>query len=751
MKQPVLDPYWRWAQLTKYRYMHGKNGEIRMLLAPRSGRIRMGLEGLKVCPAAKGRWVSARLKKPTPKQLSGLLKLADFVLAQPGMKPVGATNEDPPPVNGEKEEPRVLGKAVVVGVIDGRCGFANRAFCKSDTESHVDHFWDQGGAPVSPWKSPAEFDYGRVLDRATLNRQLNKHASAEAVSRQGDRAGAERALYRELGHRLPDDADWSHGTHVLDTVLKACLVDGAKDNQIGADGPGVIYVQLPDKALRDTSARWAASYVLDAIHYILARAGDAHVVVNLSLGSFAGPHDGSSPLERAIDELIHELHGRLTVVVAAGNAGRVFDDGTRRVVPCHARATLNAGHAPEGEDLKKSVELEWDISAADTTDSFMEIWIAEREFEGVHSSVSVSLLHAGANGVTGTLELAHAGPGKVGKWCSSRGAVMAALINATGARQVPNGKGGMVLVALGHTRDTAGPAAPTGRWIVKVSNESPWPITLDAWIERRDVPGDLAGFRPQYGFREASAQPTNKGSLGSLANGRSTIVVGAAVRDSENDPYRASDYSSVGVDETGEGCNARAVSRLGPDVFCEGEQTAAGFLSGSQKSLRGTSMAAAQVSGAIASMLLARAPEGHKLCREALLDALRRCAVDRRSAKSPERAHGQQKGGLGGTPKEGRTEAGDLLRTGFMLPPLNNDDDTAQRVPSELTSGASNGRDDGIREQQHAQADKTSPQTRSTVSDGAGFESRTARTPVLAAPRQARRSRVAPIEPTSDP
>ena len=47
------------------------------------------------------------------------------------------------------------------------------------------------------------------------------------------------------------------------------------------------------------------------------------VVVNMSFGHIAGPHDGSSMLERAIHELIaarRRVGGRLEVVVAAGNS-----------------------------------------------------------------------------------------------------------------------------------------------------------------------------------------------------------------------------------------------------------------------------------------------------------------------------------------------------------------------------------------------------------------------------------------------
>lgn len=575
----VLDPYLRWAQLTNYRYL-GLSRPKRLRIAKASGQAAFASELIDV---------SSRTA------LGALLKRADFVLAEPGMWPV-----DRPPrkavhrsaAKRQAADPACAGCPLVIGVIDGRCGFAHRSFCEpgNPAKSIIDAFWDQGQDATSPWGVPADCGYGRELRRAELDTALARHVAPLGTAL---RAEGERALYLALGQELPADADWSHGTHVLDTLLsdyRARQTGAAKGAR-----PGLVYVQLPDDALRDTSARWAAANVLDALHYILHRAGNAaQVVVNLSLGAFAGPHDGSSLLERAIDDLIERQRGRLRVVVAAGNTGLIRDDATGRAVSCHARVTLGAALGRHSEQRMQSAELVWDIDIADSTESFLEIWLPQRGPDDKPTAVDVVLTHEDGDSVRATA-------GAIGTLVSD-GDVVAAVFNASGDFQAPNGRGGMVLVALGHTCGEQHARAAMGRWTVAVTNASPWPVTLDACIERRDLPGELRGFRPQYGFGSATPGLVPGGALGSLANGTKTLVAGAARRDPKDGQYLPSDYSATAAAGLRAAeCNSRSVRRRAPDLFAVGQRVAAGFLSSSSKSLAGTSMAAAQVSAALAA------------------------------------------------------------------------------------------------------------------------------------------------------
>ena len=679
---PGQDPYLTWAAHTGSLYLVNHLADtVRLAGVLHKGRslaeaeavVRQAGSGLAIRSILGTAYFSAQISKPTNSAFEALLGLADFVLAEPGMRPLhdatrplragplprklaaAAPRADPipPPARCEQE--------VVVGVVDGLCWFANQAFC-DEGQSRLDFFWDQAGDPATSsasagvlrWVRPAGFGYGRELAGPALNEIARQLRDAQPSDER--RAAAERAIYRAIGHLLPDDADWSHGTHVLDTLLSD-LVASAPD-KAGAGRPGLVYVQLPEAALRDTSARWAAAYVLDAIDYVVSRArDDAKVVINLSLGSFAGPHDGSSLLERAIDGIVDRLEGRLTVVVAAGNAGRVRDDGTGTVKPCHARVTLEAAGGPASSEEARAVSLYWNIDAPDTTESFMEIWVPGVGSEGTPGAVSVSLSHE---------RVASMRSGVVAPSCAvpikPRDRVVGMVVNATGGLPVPNGCGGMVLVALGHTSDHAMSPAAVGKWEVRVTNESPLPLTIDVWVERRDIPGELLGIRPQYGVEDDGQGFVGQGALGTLANGRRTIVVGALDQIKPADTYTVSGYSSEGLAARVEDCNARSAVRRGPDVYCAGERNAAGYLTGARKTLAGSSMAAAQVSAAVASLTGEIANS-----RETMLDALERLAAQRQQVA---RANDARLSTAGSPARAPRLIARGQPRAHFVLPPV---------------------------------------------------------------------------------
>ena len=80
-----------------------------------------------------------------------------------------------------------------------------------------------------------------------------------------------------------------------------------------------------------------SAFVVDAINYIrrVATGLDRPVVINISQGDQLGPHDGTSLLERAIDNVVSM--GRTLVVKSAGNAA-----GTNQAGPQHAHGQVTA-------------------------------------------------------------------------------------------------------------------------------------------------------------------------------------------------------------------------------------------------------------------------------------------------------------------------------------------------------------------------------------------------------------------------
>jgi hypothetical protein len=307
--------------------------------------------------------------------------------------------------------------------------------------------------------------------------------------------------------------------------------------------------------------------------------------------------------------MIADTDPRITFVVAAGNAGQVTDDGTGTQKRCHSRFTLDVAGQPGSQR-----DLCWDIDRPDDTESFMELWASKVDAGAAHG-LRISLEHE----LDPTMRSGEVAPGSAKCIVEERGgavsepesdSVVAMVINATGVTTAPNSEGRpMALIALGHSRNVGRASVPTGRWKVSVTNQGTSSVNVDARIERRDVPGELPGYRPQYGFASNGAQSVDKDSLGTLANGKRSIVVGALDLNQAANQLEIAGYSSRGPGgETGRE----------PDFYALGLRTSNGFFSGTKKSLAGTSVAAALVTAAIASALAGDAAKRGASVRNAL-------------------------------------------------------------------------------------------------------------------------------------
>lgn len=125
-----------------------------------------------------------------------------------------------------------------------------------------------------------------------------------------------------------------HGTHVAGT---------AAGNGLASPTTGTYAGMAPDadliivKASRQNNGEddFGTTDIINALEFIKQKAAELGepFVINLSIGGQIGPHDGTTPDERAIDSLVSGGTGR-AVCVAAGNEG---DSST------HARSTVPAG------------------------------------------------------------------------------------------------------------------------------------------------------------------------------------------------------------------------------------------------------------------------------------------------------------------------------------------------------------------------------------------------------------------------
>ena len=439
---------------------------------------------------------------------------------------------------------------VVVGIVDFGFDFVHRNFRNPDGSTRAISIWRQAG-PANP-ASP--FGYGREFSRDQINAALQQPDP-----------------YAALGYEpFPDSAlpsPGTHGTHVGDI---------AAGNGRGSGTPGVapsaeiIFVDvsasdLPREGPEVVGSSFGDSTrLLEALLYIFDRAGDRPCVVNVSLGTNGGPHDGSTLVEDGLDRLIRGGPNR-AVVIAAANS---FADGI------HAVGNVSAG-AP--------ADLIWQVRPGDTTHNELELWYSGED------QFAVELIAPGGNSL-GRVEPGQNGAVRLG------GEV---VIFAANRLADPNNGDNQIGVFLES-------GLPSGSWTVRLHGVSVQDGGFHAWIERDDR--NPSNFAPPH---------DNSMTLGSISCGQETTVVGSY--DAHAASLLLSFFSSSGP--TRDGRQKPEVSAPGHAVFAAHSRTLTGTV---QKS--GTSMAAPSVSGVIALMMAQAQAQGTPLASADIRRILRQTA-----------------------------------------------------------------------------------------------------------------------------
>jgi minor extracellular serine protease Vpr len=188
------------------------------------------------------------------------------------------------------------GAGVIVGIVDSGIDWSHPDFIGPDGKSRILFIWDQtdDSGPHPPGTS-----YGTEITRDRINDEIDGHPAGSISCR--DESG--------------------HGTHVAGIAAGNGRGTGngkAAGRYTGmAPEADLIVVKTPTEPIDETR-------VADGAAYVFSRAGQLGkpAVVNLSVGKSTqeGPHDGTSPLEQAINALLLGTTGR-AVVTAAGNDG----------------------------------------------------------------------------------------------------------------------------------------------------------------------------------------------------------------------------------------------------------------------------------------------------------------------------------------------------------------------------------------------------------------------------------------------
>jgi subtilisin family serine protease len=415
--------------------------------------------------------------------------------------------------------PAIDGLGIIVGIVDYGCDFVHDNFRNQDGSTRLLYLWDQGGPRTRI--SPDGYGYGREFSAARINQALAADNPYEAL-RYGPSPEA-------------------HGTHVMDIAAGNGRATGWPGVAPKAD---LIFVQVAASDIGEEDSFGNSRHLLEAVDYIFSKAREANkqAVVNLSLGTHGGPHDGSTLVEQGFDTLLQEP-GR-AIVIAAGNSWR--------------RASHASGTIPPGGVRT----VGWQIVAGDTTGNEMEVWYSGND------RLEVSLVTPGGQRL---------GPIPAGQTLNLK-RQQERIGRIIHRQNDPNNEDNQIDILFKNNL--------VGDWSVELHNVGAAPTSFHAWIERDD--------RGQSGFAAADDDRTH--TLGSISCGQYTVVVGA-YDDRQPGVQPLTRFTSEGPTRDG---------RQKPEISAPGQNVvAARSLTQGSIDKSGTSMAAPHVTGAIALLMQA--------------------------------------------------------------------------------------------------------------------------------------------------
>lgn len=361
----------------------------------------------------------------------------------------------------------LAGQGVIVGVVDSGLDLLHDDFRRPDGSTRVLFAWDQTVDGPGPGAVG-----GTVFDRGI--------ECAAAVIDAGD---------------CPMRDIVGHGTHVAGVAA----ADGS------ATGRGQPRYRFPGGApaadlivVKSGNGEHPAAFVLDGVAYIFERAAQLGrpAVVNLSLSSPAGPHDGSTLLEQALDALTGP--GRV-VVAGAGNAG-----DHRNTVPVFVNGPNHASGVAAGGAHELVIPSYVPLTGPENDAVALELW-----YEGA-DSLAITVRSPDGHAVTvstGDTALVETPDGGIG------------IINAPDGADPQNGKHA-ALIGIG---DYTGTPPDSGRWQIELT-----PVALHAggeyhvWLLGHLLRGSLTPPRLEGGA-------SNRYLVGVPASATRVLAAGAHV------------------------------------------------------------------------------------------------------------------------------------------------------------------------------------------------------------------------------
>lgn len=523
-------------------------------------------------------------------------------------------DEDSPPARKGTSKP-----IVIVAVIDDGIPFAHRNFCgAADYGTRIDYCWSQSARCIGN-----EMLFGREFRKSEIDCLYTEYDKDEgAIYRAAKLAGTGKP-----DKHFPLDKMHSHGAHILDALAGNAPKERTEDQ----DRVHIIAVDLPAMASADTSGFGKDMFLLAAMHYIFDRADKiaaqyadpddkVPLIVNLSYGHSAGPHDGTGLVEAAFDDMIKARREKAPTAL-------VMPSGNMYLQSIHA--VISDRELKHG---KGCVTLDWFVPPNDRTSNYVEIWFPK---DMKPDDVVITLTPPKGSAFEQAIVQPPADTAKphhvaFGPKDARVGQISTELHRDLGWRHV---------IAIAPTLvDNDMQPAPAGRWtftIKKARNDvTIRPFTgekdhkdaggIQFWVQRdEDFGAAGTGALQSYFIDEKNAShdkwgaprvtdSTNEyalirryGTLSGMATGANTLRVAGY----DEQSLAAAQYSCAGSLRY----SGKDVISVGPQVAVSGVSersyampgvVAAGTRTGITVALRGTSSAAPQVARAIADVLL---------------------------------------------------------------------------------------------------------------------------------------------------
>ncbi len=489
----------------------------------------------------------------------------------------------------EAEGPGATG-GPIVGVIDDGVGFLNLRFRRRGdprrTRFHAVWFQAFRTVTVPPFGS-FYVQNGQVLWWSEIDALI-----AQGIEDWRAYQRIERALIEPGAHRSLEYA-YSHGTHVADVAAGADPMAGDPVS----DWP-LLGVQLPPEAVDDTAGTYLEPMIVQGVRWILFRAERMHpespVVINISFATFAGPKNGTKPIEHRVAEALRRWEQRTgrcaRAVYAFGNARRNRQEA--RIAPC-----------PDG-----ALAFDWRLMPNGFAPSYLELRPDDpADMARLSSAVSVAGLPEVALGPIPPFAWRDVldGQGRV----AARFYHVPPLPTAPGVMRPP-----YYLLAAAPTEPQPGlPVAPAGRWALAFGATDGGPIPMRVEVQRGDTPRGyrLDGRQSYLDHPDAHAwdhETKDYRGLGAgcpisrqathssfvTARSRRTLCVAGSVG-AGLAPAR---YSAEGAPWTRP---EPSLAALSDDGYGAVGILAAGTFSGGTQVLSGTSAAAPQITRALAA------------------------------------------------------------------------------------------------------------------------------------------------------